>query len=357
MATDGVNVEIGAVNGKITKVEAEIGAVNEKITKAERKKGAVEAARDYYMLTEEHQQRESLRSAGGIYVCGNWTLDKVEKVLTEVKEDLKRLEHSLDRLYGDLELLRQQLLKTLEPDSKKARHELFEHVKLYHRVACESSNKSQALLELPHLKGKKKRCFLCGVEDGTKVEGDAGGRAIKIDGSHVVQKADVSPLKNDEDRFFDTFDVLKNWIDGRTWKRAFEFNKPMNLILLCHNHNLAFDQYKFCLKVDLRHVALFHSFGVDDEISDLVEKANERLCDETQPYFDLGYVSRRAIGMRILQAQLKQNRYLDPNNDRSWEPIVNMSRAVSAKSDDDDDDDDDGDDDDELKLDDDDLDD
>jgi len=80
-----------------------------------------------------------------------------------------------------------------------------------------------------------------------------------------------------------------------------------------------------------------------------VADANTRLADSAQPFYDMSYVSRRAIGMRICKAQ-NAGYFTDPSNPDTWEAVVALSAAASLKheneseDEDDDDDDDDGDD-------------
>lgn len=164
-----------------------------------------------------------------------------------------------------------------------------------------------------------KCCFLC-------------NSTTSIEASHVFQKSDVSyksqPLS---DTVVRTLQVLDNWMKDPKWKRPFEIHGPMNLIWLCHQHNIDFDHHAFCLKVDMRNRVLFHAF--DDDFKSLVASANSRLLDPSQAYFDLDYVSRRAVGMRVLQSQNRANRYVDHSNPNSWEAIVDLSIAASEKED------------------------
>ena len=104
----------------------------------------------------------------------------------------------------------------------------------------------------------------------------------------------------------------------------------MNLIWLCHTHNLQFDAHMFCLKIDLQNRALFHAF--DNSFDGLVDHANIRLLDPNDDYYDMAYVSRRAIGMRILQSQERSGRYVDHDNLDSWKAIVALSSAASVAS-------------------------
>mmetsp|Transcript_25830 Transcript_25830/g.38163 ORF Transcript_25830/g.38163 Transcript_25830/m.38163 type:complete len:147 (-) Transcript_25830:495-935(-) len=101
----------------------------------------------------------------------------------------------------------------------------------------------------------------------------------------------------------------------------------MNLIWLCHTHNLAFDAHKFCLKTDLQNRVFFHAF--DHSFGGLVNQANARLIDPDEGVYDMNYVSRRAIGMRILQSQEWSGRYINHDNVDSWKAIVALSSAAS----------------------------
>jgi len=99
----------------------------------------------------------------------------------------------------------------------------------------------------------------------------------------------------------------------------------MNLIWFCHTHNLAFNRHEFCLTTDMNGNVLFHAFDSG------FEKANERLLDVRQTYYSLDYISKRAVGMRIMQAQLRRSRCLDPKNPSSWQAVVDISLAASEK--------------------------
>ena len=174
-----------------------------------------------------------------------------------------------------------------------------------------------------------KRCFLC-------------DSVVSIEASHVFQKSDVSYKSQPRsDTVVQTLQVLDNWMKDPKWKRPFEIHGPMNLIWLCHQHNVNFDHHAFCLKVDMSNRVLFHAF--DEDFAGLVASANTRLLDPAQAYFDLNYVSRRAVGMRVLQSQNRANKYVDHSNPKSWEAIVDLSIAASEKGNDSDDSSDDAD--------------
>jgi hypothetical protein len=103
----------------------------------------------------------------------------------------------------------------------------------------------------------------------------------------------------------------------------------MNLIWLCHTHNRAFDQYKFGLSLGgLDNSVVFVSH--QDEYTQLVADANARLADPAQPHYDLGYVSRRAVGMRLCKAQ-NAGYFIDHGNTHAWEAVVALSAAASLK--------------------------
>eukprot|EP00977_Amphora_coffeiformis_P008975 scaffold2033_cov164-Amphora_coffeaeformis.AAC.14 len=90
---------------------------------------------------------------------------------------------------------------------------------------------------------------------------------------------------------FDTLEILRDWRDGHKWRRPFEMHGSMNLIWLCHTHDLQFGSHMFCLKIDLQNRALFHAF--DNSFDGLVDQANARLLDPNDGSYDMAYVSRR----------------------------------------------------------------
>ena len=197
-----------------------------------------------------------------------------------------------------------------EPDRKTKSHVL-QLLKTAQEAFSESgTRKSDKLLRV---KGSK-ACFLCTTKKN-------------VEASHVFQKSDVSFRKGGEDLAYNTLEILKDWRDGYKWKRPFEIHGAMNLIWLCHTHNLQFDAHKFCLKVDMSNRVLFHAF--DLSFGDLVDQANTRLLDPAQDSYDMSYVSRRAIGMRILQSQERSGRYLNHDNVDSWKAVVALSSAAS----------------------------
>lgn len=175
------------------------------------------------------------------------------------------------------------------------------------------TRKSDRLLKVKAHDNGSKTCFLCTSQD-------------KVEASHVFQKSDVS-FRKGQDLAYDTLETLRDWRDGHKWRRPFEIHGAMNLIWLCHTHNLQFDAHKFCLKIDLQNRVLFHAF--DDSFGGLVDQANARLIDPDEDYYDMAYVSRRAIGMRILQSQERSGRYINHDNVDSWKAIVALSGAAS----------------------------
>ena len=79
-------------------------------------------------------------------------------------------------------------------------------------------------------------------------------------------------------------------------------------------------------------MALDNSVGFcsyDRDYDDLVKAANQRLQDETQTFYNMSYVSRRAVGMRLFKAQ-ESGHCLDDENPGAWEAIVRLSAAASV---------------------------
>lgn len=172
-----------------------------------------------------------------------------------------------------------------------------------------------------------KRCFLCGA---------SGTATDKIEASHVLQKQDIYATRGEEALL--TLDALKNWSAGQGWKRPFNIHDPMNLIWLCHTHNLAFDRYEFGLSLGaLDNRVVFYSCL--ERYAQLVADANARLADPAQPFFDMSYVSRRAIGMRICKTQ-SAGYFSDHDNTDSRKAVVALSAAASLKDGSDSDDED-----------------
>mmetsp|Transcript_23737 Transcript_23737/g.36034 ORF Transcript_23737/g.36034 Transcript_23737/m.36034 type:complete len:316 (-) Transcript_23737:1586-2533(-) len=194
----------------------------------------------------------------------------------------------------------------------------------YHRAVLETgTSKSVKLLRVRQFPGGSKRCFLCG---------NLGTNGNKIEASHVLQKQDIYATAGDEG--LETLDILKGWTEGRGWNRPFKMHDAMNLIWLCHTHNLAFDSHQFGLCLGgLDNSIRFCSFS--DEYKDLVNSANERLQDTSQPFFDMSYVSRRAVGMRLYKAQ-QSGYYFNHNDPDAWQTVVRLSNAASMKEGEDD---------------------
>lgn len=181
-----------------------------------------------------------------------------------------------------------------------------------------SESGTKKSIELAKVKPTK-RCFLCNSTDS-------------IEASHVFQKSDISYKSQPQsDTVLKTLQVLDNWMKDPKWKRPFEIHGSMNLIWLCHQHNIDFDHHAFCLRVDISNRVIFHAF--DENFRSVVESANSRLLDPNQVYFNLDYVSRRAVGMRVLQSQNRANKYVDHTNPKSWEAVVDLSLAASERGD------------------------
>ena len=176
------------------------------------------------------------------------------------------------------------------------------------------TRKPDRLLRVRAHDNGSKTCFLCTSQD-------------KVEASHVFRKSDVS-FRRGQKLGYKTLEILRDWRDGHNWRRPFEMHGPMNLIWLCHTHSLQFDAHNFCLKIDLHNRALFHAF--DNSFDVLVEQANARLLDCNDAYYDMSYVSRRAIGMRILQSQERGGRFIDHDNPDSRKAIVSLSSAASV---------------------------
>ena len=125
-----------------------------------------------------------------------------------------------------------------------------------------------------------------------------------------------------------------DWEAGQPrWQRPFEINGYMNLIWLCHRHDVAFDQHKFGLTlVDLQHSVRFISY--DRTFDSLVYAANARLSDTDQPFYDMTYVSKRAIGLRMREAERKGHA-VESALGRTWEAVVGLSETASVGLEDD----------------------
>ena len=207
-------------------------------------------------------------------------------------------------------------MQQLQHESENKRR--LEDLLAYHRAIIETgTSKSSKLLKLKHTEDGTKQCFLCAtVEDATN----------KIEAAHVVQKQDISATGGLE--ALHLFDITKSWSKGLGWNRPFKMHDPMNLIWLCHKHNVAFDAHCFGLTLaGLDNSVCFCSYV--DEYADLVNSANQRLLDNTQPFFDLSYVSRRAIGLRLFKAQAAGH-FLNHSDIHAWETVVRLSAAASV---------------------------
>ena len=257
-----------------------------------------------------NQDQEQNRKIGLIIVYtppvaagdGRWIRAKLHDKLTD------------GQTYGFIDLAPQ-----LATEEIRKRKERYDDMKAYHQAINDSgSSKSSKLLKVRNTGNNSKRCFLCG-----KDEKEAGS---KIEASHVFQKQDVYMSKGEA--ALDTFDYYKNWARGQPhWNRPFEMHGYMNLIWLCHHHNLQFDSHRFGLTlVDLEHTVRFISY--DRTFDELVQSANARLGDPNQPFYDMSYLSRRAIGMRMREAK-KAGHIVDGN----WEAVVGLSEAASVSHD------------------------
>lgn len=167
-----------------------------------------------------------------------------------------------------------------------------EDLLLYHKAAIETgTSKSSKLLKVRHTDDNSKRCFLCT---------SPGSATLKIEASRVFQKQDIYATGGEDS--LHTLDLLKDWTAGWKWSRPFRMHDPMNLVWLCHTHNIDFEHHMFGLTLGgLDNSVRFISF--DESYRELVDQANNRLSDKVETYYDMSYVSRRAIGMRLFQAQ------------------------------------------------------
>lgn len=192
---------------------------------------------------------------------------------------------------------------------------------MYHKAVLETgTSKSSKLLKVRKTSDDSKRCFLCGTS-GTALD--------KIEASHILQKQDIYATGGED--ALNTFDILKNWMNGLGWNRPFKIHDPMNLIWLCHTHNLAFDSHHFGLTLKgLNNNVGFCSY--DCNYDDLVNSANQRLQDDNEPFYDMSYVSRRAVGMRLFKAQ-EAGHCLNHDDTGAWETVVRLSAAASVDHD------------------------
>jgi len=236
-------------------------------------------------------------------------------------------EHNSTSLLARAELLtifkqqhqqQQQTSSTLKHGSEEKKRRLADLL-FYHKSAIETcTSKSSKLVMVKKLDDGSKRCFLCGA---------SGTPTNEIEASHVLQKQDTHATGGEEALLAP--DTLKNWSAGFGWKRPFKINDPMNLIWLCHAHNAAFGRCEFGLSLGgLDNRVAF--FSCLDECAPLVADANARLADAAQPFCDMSYMSRRAIGMRLCKAQ-KAGHFIDHSNPNAWEAVVALSAAASLK--------------------------
>ena len=174
-----------------------------------------------------------------------------------------------------------------------------------------------------HTADNSKRCFLCGL--------NAAETGQKIEASPVFQKQDVYPSKGMAG--LENLDLYKDWEAGQPhWQRPFQIHGYMNLIWLCHPHNIAFDQHKFGLTlVDLQHSVHFVSY--DRMYDEIVDSANARLSDPSQPFYDMSYVSKRAIGLRMRQAERNGHGVRNVLG-HTWQAVVGLSETASLGTED-----------------------
>ena len=203
-------------------------------------------------------------------------------------------------------------------DDEHAKKRRMDDLLAYHKATIETGTpKSSKLLKVRRTSSGSKLCFLCAT---------AGSAENKINASHIVQKQDICATGGDD--AIHTFDILKGWASGHGWIRPFQMHDPMNLIWLCHEHNLAFDSHHFglCL-TGLDNAVGFCSYSHEHDA--LVNSANSRLMDANEPYFDMNYVSRRAVGMRLFKAQ-EAGHFLNYADTSAWETVVRLSAAASV---------------------------
>ena len=266
----------------------------------------------------------TVEGVGGVKLSSDAALDKwlgnkgVECLLDEEGDEVVDFESLVhDRTYTlGPPLMQQQLQQEQQQQEKKRR---LEDLLFYHRSTIETgTTKSSKLAKVKKLEDGSTRCFLCGT---------SGSPKNKIEASHVLHKQDIYATGGEEALL--AFDTLKNWSAGFGWKRPFKIHDPMNLIWLCHAHNLAFDRHEFGLSLGgLDNSVVF--FSCLDEYAQLVADANARLADPAQPFYDMSYVSRRAIGMRICKAQ-RAGHFNQHSNPDAWETVVALSAAASLK--------------------------
>jgi hypothetical protein len=214
-----------------------------------------------------------------------------------------------------LNLFKENQRKQADSTGRKRR---MEDLLAYHRAVVETgTSKSSKLFKVRHTINNSKLCFLCGT---------AGTDTNRIEASHIVQKQDIYATGGED--AIQTFDIVRGWTSGRGWIRPFRMHDPMNLIWLCHTHNLAFDSHQFGITLTgLDNSVGFCSYS--REYDDLVAAANSRLVDATDRFFDLSYVSKRAVGMRLFKAQ-ESGHYLNHDNTSAWETVVRLSAAASV---------------------------
>ena len=248
-------------------------------------------------------------------------IEEVEKEIQDVTEKLNAIDLSVD----DKQYLRQKELLLRQKEDRLRQKKLIllkeksalasipenethatkkrrmDDLLAYHKAVLETgTSKSSKLLKVKKTSDGSKRCFLCAT---------AGTNTNKIEASHVLQQQDI-------------------YANGLGWNRPFKIHDPMNLIWLCHAHNLAFDSHCFGLTLmGLDSSVGFCSYKTDYD--ELVSRANQRLQNVNEPFYDMSYVSRRAIGMRLFKAQ-EAGHFLNHGDIGAWETVVRLSAAASV---------------------------
>ena len=94
---------------------------------------------------------------------------------------------------------------------------------------------------------------------------------------------------------------------------------------------IQFDQHKFGLTlIDLKHSVHFVSY--DRMYDNIVNSANTRLADTNQPFYDMSYVSKRAIGMRLRLREAERKGHVIQTALGTWEAVVGLSETASVGS-------------------------
>eukprot|EP00977_Amphora_coffeiformis_P017179 scaffold5506_cov159-Amphora_coffeaeformis.AAC.6 len=110
---------------------------------------------------------------------------------------------------------------------------------------------------------------------------------------------------------------------GRIWQRK-------RLARAHHQPTTTPNQHKFGLTlVDLHHSVRFVSY--DRMYDEIVDSANTWLSDIKQSFYDMSYVSKRAIGLRLREAERK-GQVVQTALDPTWEAVVGLSEAASVRT-------------------------